>query len=100
MNFKYVSPLFLILVVIVRSLAYQRKCFHAPLQLKELQGVKEVVRENDPNGVNEIGLTEDGFSFLHKIFIQRGRLETTWTVLRRFGYGDDLTLRKEFLRPQ
>lgn len=26
-------------------------------------------------------------------------METTWTVLRTFGYGDDLTLREDFLFP-
>lgn len=40
-----------------------------------------------------------GFAFLHSLFIQRGRLETTWTVLRKFGYGDDLSLREDFLLP-
>ncbi|KAL7747724.1 ERMES complex Ca(2+)-binding regulatory GTPase gem1 [Sorochytrium milnesiophthora] len=78
---------------------FQRKCFNAPLQQQELDGVKDVVRENDPLGVNELGLTESGFLFLHTLFIQRGRLETTWTVLRKFGYGDDLSLKEEFLRP-
>lgn len=78
---------------------FQRKCFNAPLQQQELEGVKDVVRENEPGGVNERGLTELGFIFLHTLFIQRGRLETTWTVLRKFGYGDDLSLREEFLHP-
>lgn len=27
-------------------------------------------------------------------------METTWTVLRTFGYDDDLTLREDFLYPQ
>jgi len=79
---------------------FQRKCFNSPLQQQELEGVKNVVRENNANGVNENGLTESGFLFLHKLFIQRGRLETTWTVLRKFGYGDDLSLREDFLYPQ
>ncbi|KAI7869486.1 EF hand associated-domain-containing protein [Spinellus fusiger] len=78
---------------------FQRKCFNAPLQQQELDGVKEVVREQEPSGVNEEGLTETGFVFLHSLFIQRGRLETTWTVLRKFGYGDDLSLREDFLLP-
>ena len=38
-----------------------------------------------------------GFLFLHTLFIQRGRHETTWTVLRRFGYDDDLDLTPEYL---
>jgi len=37
--------------------------------------------------------------FLNVLFIQRGRLETTWTVLRKFGYDDDLELREDFLHP-
>ncbi|SAM07603.1 hypothetical protein [Absidia glauca] len=78
---------------------FQRKCFNAPLQQHELDGVKDVVREHDPAGVNENGLTEVGFSYLHSLFIQKGRLETTWTVLRKFGYGDDLSLREDFLLP-
>ncbi|KAI8968398.1 EF hand associated-domain-containing protein [Mycotypha africana] len=78
---------------------FQRKCFNAPLQPQELDGVKDVVREHEPAGVSEEGLTEIGFIFLHSLFIQRGRLETTWTVLRKFGYGDDLSLREDFLLP-
>ncbi|CAO3597898.1 unnamed protein product [Absidia cylindrospora] len=78
---------------------FQRKCFNTPLQQHELEGVKDVVREHDPAGVTEDGLTEAGFSYLHSLFIQKGRLETTWTVLRKFGYGDDLSLREDFLLP-
>lgn len=44
-------------------------------------------------------MSEIGFIFLHTLFIQKGRLETTWTVLRTFGYGDDLSLREDFLYP-
>ncbi|CAI2168666.1 3676_t:CDS:10 [Funneliformis geosporum] len=68
-------------------------------QSQELEGVKEVVKEFEPSGVNDVGLTELGFLFLHTLFIQRGQLETTWIVLRKFGYGDDLSLREDFLLP-
>ena len=69
------------------------------MQAQELEGVKQVVRENDPLGVDDKGLTLSGFLFLHKLFIQRGRIETTWTVLRKFGYGDDVNLSESFLFP-
>ncbi|KAI9184516.1 ERMES complex Ca(2+)-binding regulatory GTPase gem1 [Blastocladiella emersonii ATCC 22665] len=78
---------------------FQKKCFNAPLQQQELEGVKEVVLENDPEGITDTGLTESGFLYLHTLFIQKGRLETTWTVLRKFGYGEDLSLREDFLCP-
>ena len=56
-----------------------------------------MVRQHSEGGVRDNGLTEAGFLYLHTIFIQRGRLETTWTVLRRFGYGEDLRLTESFL---
>ena len=40
-----------------------------------------------------------GFLFLNKLFILRGRHETTWKVVRRFGYNNELTLRDDFLTP-
>lgn len=48
-------------------------------------------------GVNSEGLTLPGFLFLHALFIERGRLETTWAVLRKFGYSNDLLLDPEVL---
>jgi Ras family protein T1 len=80
--------------------AFQKKCFGSPLQKHELENVKNVVKESEPDGVTSKGLTELGFLFLHTLFIQRGRLETTWTVLRTFGYGDDLSLRESYLYPK
>ncbi|ESK95749.1 mitochondrial rho gtpase 1 [Moniliophthora roreri MCA 2997] len=79
---------------------FQRKCFDAPLQLQELEGIREMVNQHADGGVRDGGLTELGFLFLHTIFIQRGRLETTWTVLRKFGYAEDLRLTEEFLWPK
>lgn len=75
----------------------QVKCFSAPLQPNETEDVKRVVRDNLPKGVNHLGLTLDGFLYLHSLFIAKGRLETTWTVLREFGYNDDLELPKQNL---
>ena len=40
-----------------------------------------------------------GFLFLHTLFIQRGRHETTWTVLRKFGYDDNLQLNQDYIWP-
>eukprot|EP00887_Chlorella_sp_A99_P007934 scaffold12.g7934.t1 len=97
---------------------FQMHCFNAPLQPEELVGVKQVVSQKIPQGVDRDGLALPGFLFLHALFIQRGRLETTWAVLRRraaaagggggrggegraassaFGYGNDLELSGECL---
>ena len=74
---------------------FQVQCFNAPLQAEELIGVKQVVSEKCPEGILKGGITLKGFLFLHALFIERGRLETTWAVLRRFGYNDVLRLRDD-----
>ncbi|KAM4751234.1 mitochondrial Rho GTPase 1b isoform 3-T3 [Anableps anableps] len=78
---------------------FQRACFNSPLEPQALEDVKNVVRKNLIDGVQHNGLTLKGFLFLHTLFIQRGRHETTWTVLRRFGYDDDLELNQDYLFP-
>ncbi|KAM7469313.1 hypothetical protein LguiA_007496 [Lonicera macranthoides] len=78
---------------------FQVKCFNAPLQPSEIVGVKRVVQEKLPQGVNDRGLTLTGFLFLHALFIEKGRLETTWTVLRKFGYNNDIRLSDDQLPP-
>lgn len=82
---------------------FQRQCFDAPLQTHELAGIKEILLEESPPdepGIIDDALTEAGFLLLHMIFIRRGRLNTTWMALRQFGYGEDLTLREDFLHPR
>ncbi|KAF6746710.1 EF hand associated-domain-containing protein [Ephemerocybe angulata] len=68
---------------------------------QELEGIKAMVQEHAEGGIRDEGLTEASFLYLHTIFIQRGRLETTWTVLRKFGYAEDLKrLTESFLVPK
>ena len=83
---------------------FQYECFDAPLQLQELLGIKQLVMEGstpyDSAHLRDDGLTLAGFLYLHTLFIQRGRLETTWTVLWSFGYGMDLTLSNTYVYPR
>ena len=82
------------------DLPLQKKCFNAPLVAQSLQDVKAIVRKYCSAGISNDGLTLEGFLTLHLLFIQRGRHETTWTVLRKFGYNDALALTKDYLYPQ
>ncbi len=54
----------------------QRALGHDPLQ---------VVSSKMATGVGPSGLTLAGFIFLHALFIERGRLESTWKVMTQFG---------------
>ncbi|XP_012694695.2 mitochondrial Rho GTPase 2 isoform X2 [Clupea harengus] len=79
---------------------FQKSCFGNPLAPQALEDVKTVVWKNTSDGVLDNGLTLNGFLFLNTLFIQRGRHETTWTILRRFGYDDTLDLTDDYLYPQ
>ncbi|XP_032125285.1 mitochondrial Rho GTPase 2 isoform X2 [Sapajus apella] len=79
--------------------AFQKSCFGHPLAPQALEDVKMVVCKNVAGGVWDGRLTLDGFLFLNTLFIQRGRHETTWTILRRFGYSDALELTADYLFP-
>lgn len=78
---------------------FQRRCFNTPLEPNALRDLKMLVEKNLPDGVENEGITLEGFLFLQKLFIQRGRHETTWTILRRFGYDDGLSLPRDYLSP-
>ncbi|XP_017140811.1 mitochondrial Rho GTPase isoform X3 [Drosophila miranda] len=78
---------------------FQRRCFNTPLQPQILDEVKAVIQKNVPDGIYNDAVTLKGFLFLHCLFIQRGRNETSWAVLRRFGYNDQLEMCQEYLRP-
>ncbi|XP_071395617.1 mitochondrial Rho GTPase 2 isoform X8 [Centroberyx affinis] len=78
----------------------QKSCFGNPLAPQALDDVKTVVWKNTSDGVQDNGLTLNGFLFLNTLFIQRGRHETTWTILRKFGYDDTLELTDDYLYPQ
>ncbi|KAK2097191.1 Mitochondrial Rho GTPase 2 [Saguinus oedipus] len=79
--------------------AFQKSCFGHPLAPQALEDVKMVVCKNVAGGVWDGRLTLDGFLFLNTLFIQRGRHETTWTILRHFGYSDALELTADYLFP-
>ena len=66
----------------------------------QFHGISSVLRNDYYSWVHLYSLINTlslaGFLFLHKLFMERGRHETTWTVLRKFGYGDDLDLREDY----
>uniref|UniRef100_A0A8C6KYI3 Mitochondrial Rho GTPase 2 n=1 Tax=Nothobranchius furzeri TaxID=105023 RepID=A0A8C6KYI3_NOTFU len=80
--------------------SFQKSCFGNPLAPQALEDVKTVVWKNTSDGVQDNGLSLNGFLFLNTLFIQRGRHETTWTILRKFGYDDNLELTDDYLYPE
>jgi len=76
---------------------FQREVFGTPLLATQITGIKNLLRRNVKDGVTDAGITVSGFLYLHKLFIQRGRAETTWEVLRAFYYGPNLRLLPERL---
>lgn len=79
---------------------FQQKCFNAPLHPQALEDVKAIVSRHTSDGIIDNAIALKGFLFLHTLFIQKGRHETTWTVLRKFGYDDNLQLTNDFIAPR
>ncbi|KAF6252047.1 EF hand associated-domain-containing protein [Scenedesmus sp. NREL 46B-D3] len=71
---------------------FQFLCFGQPLTPDELASVRQMVAERMADGLNDAGLLFPGFMYLHTLFLTRGRLESTWTVLRLFGYNEQLRI--------
>ncbi|KAK0098781.1 hypothetical protein PV326_003442 [Microctonus aethiopoides] len=79
--------------------AFQQSCFNTPLQPQVLEDVKAVLSKNIQDGICNGCVTMKGFMYLQCLFIQRGRNETTWAVLRKFGYDNELQMSKEYIHP-
>ncbi|XP_024084973.1 mitochondrial Rho GTPase isoform X2 [Cimex lectularius] len=80
--------------------AFQKRCFDMPLRPEAMEDVKDVLKRCINGGVSPNNcITLIGFLYLHCLFMQRGRSHTTWTVLRKFGYNNQLHLSKDFLFP-
>ncbi|CAJ0574624.1 unnamed protein product, partial [Mesorhabditis spiculigera] len=80
--------------------AFQKLCFAAPLTATALDEVKRAVAKGCTDGVVEDSISLNGFMQLHLLFIERGRHETTWLVLKKFGYGRNLHLADDYLYPK
>lgn len=71
-----------------------------PLQDAELRGIIDKIGSEKKGGVFDGALTEDGFIHLNMTFMWKGQPETTWKILWRYGYENDLKLAEEFLHPR
>ncbi|XP_011303852.1 mitochondrial Rho GTPase isoform X3 [Fopius arisanus] len=78
---------------------FQQSCFNTPLQPQVLEDVKAVLSKNIHDGTCNGCVTMKGFMYLQCLFIQRGRNETTWAVLRKFGYDNELQMSKDYIHP-
>uniref|UniRef100_A0A1B0A8P6 EF_assoc_2 domain-containing protein n=1 Tax=Glossina pallidipes TaxID=7398 RepID=A0A1B0A8P6_GLOPL len=83
---------------VVDASTLQITLFNTPLQRQIMDEVKAVIQKNIPEGIYNDSVTLKGFLFLHCLFIQRGHNDTTWDVLRRLGYNEQLEMCKDYLR--
>lgn len=80
---------------------FQMKCFNKQLAQGDLDEIKALIRKTAPARPDtEAGIDGRGFILLNKIFAEKGRHETIWTILRTFHYTDSLSLKDSFLHPK
>ncbi len=101
----------------------QRKCFYKEIDVNELEYIKQnltMAQRNyyneeynhnisasapDPNNsshlyVPGVGITLEGFLNMNKMYVEKGRHETIWGILRTFKYTISLSLDDRFLHPK
>lgn len=79
---------------------FQAKSFDKPLLPEELENIKTTIAKAIPSSLIEHGIDQQGFLLLNKLYAEKGRHETIWTILRHHHYTDSLSLHDSFLRPK
>ena len=67
---------------------------------EDLDEIKALIRKTAPDAATDAGIDGRGFILLNKIFAEKGRHETIWSILRTFHYTDSLSLQDSFLHPR
>ncbi|KAM5452817.1 ERMES complex Ca(2+)-binding regulatory GTPase gem1 [Microsporum audouinii] len=80
--------------------SFQRKCFGKHISEEDLVNIKDTIRRALPDSVTPSGIDAKGFLHLNKLYVEKGRHETVWIILRAFQYTDNLSLQEEFLHPR
>lgn len=80
--------------------AFQLKVFGMTLSDSDLLDIKRNLQTYPHTQSDLDGINAEGFLQLNKLFIEKGRHETLWIILRKFHYTDSLSLKDTFLRPK
>ena len=81
-------------------IAFQEKVFEKSLSQDDLINIKGSVRRLSQESATVDGIDKQGFVQLNKMFVEKGRHETLWMILRKFNYTDSLSLKDAFLHPK
>ena len=81
-------------------LLLQQKCFHKSIDITELQTIKNTLNSIIPGSASEKGITSQGFLLLNKFYVESGRHETIWGIVRAFYYTDSLSIDDKVLYPK
>lgn len=79
---------------------FQMKCFGKPLNEEDLANIKDTIGKTYPDSTTPLGIDSQGFVHLNKLYVEKGRHETVWIILRAFQYTDNLSLQPDFLHPR
>ncbi|XBW37603.1 hypothetical protein QEN19_003184 [Hanseniaspora menglaensis] len=96
----------------IDKMEFQRICLEVGMYSLDEVNVDHAAANTDVNNFIEnnesrqiavyenIGITRFGFLLLIKIYIERGRFETVWGLLRGYNYNDTLQISEELLYPK
>ena len=70
----------------------QNHCFGSKLTQEEIASIKRLIEAEGTTRCEPEGIPEEGFITLMRLFVQRDRAETVWTVLIAMQYNESLQL--------
>lgn len=80
--------------------ALQKKCFHRTMDINELSMIKSTLQGAIPGSAGPNGITEQGFLALNELYVETGRHETIWGILRAFHYTETLSIQDSVVAPK
>ncbi|WZY83341.1 hypothetical protein YC2023_029725 [Brassica napus] len=75
----------------------QAQCCYEPMTPSQIRGLIDFVQARSPLGVDENGITIEGFLFINKYLVEQGRIRKVWDILRKFGYNNELRLADDMI---
>ncbi len=68
------------------------------LPQEEMAAIKELIANNDPDGIADDTITLSGFRTLQLLLLRMNQPENVWQILSAFGFGPNLDLSSTYLR--
>lgn len=76
---------------------FNKDVFKIDLSAREIEKIKNMIRESTSDGVDHIGVTLSGFIAINKVFIKKLKSNNSWMILQHYNFDEQLERKIEIL---